>query len=85
MSVASQSWLSGWRNEVSRCAEQTVQLMRGGRSVESIAKPPWPCNSQGLLGMDALRICLLIVSKAGSLNINRVKRTLIVASFKGRV
>jgi hypothetical protein len=45
---------------------RNVQLMRGGRSVElnpSIAKPSWPCNSQGLLGMDALRNCLLILGK----------------------
>jgi hypothetical protein len=41
-----------------------VQLMRGGRIVAlspSIAKPSWPCNAQGLLGMDALRNCLLIL------------------------
>jgi hypothetical protein len=45
---------------------RNVQLTRGGRSVElnpSIAKPSWPCNSQGLLGMDALRNCLLILGK----------------------
>lgn len=41
-----------------------VQLMRGGRFIAvspSIVKPSWPCNSQGLLGMDALRNCLLIL------------------------
>jgi hypothetical protein len=41
-----------------------VQLLRGGRVVAlspSIAKPSWPCNAQGLLGMDALHNCLLIL------------------------
>jgi hypothetical protein len=42
-----------------------VQLMRGGRTISlnpSIGKPSWPCDAQGLLGMDALRSCSLVLS-----------------------
>ncbi len=41
-----------------------VQLLRGGRTVSlspSIGKPAWPCEAQGLLGMDALRTCAMIL------------------------
>lgn len=41
-----------------------VQLLRGGRVVAlipSVAKPSWPCKAQGLLGMDALRSCVMIL------------------------
>jgi hypothetical protein len=45
---------------------RNVQLLRGGRIVAlnpSIGKPSAACDAKGLLGMDALRGCLLILGE----------------------